>query len=483
MKASELFPDILDLNKLGDKEVKSIEIDSRQVKQGSVFFAYEGNDLNGNDFIDQALANGALLVLCDSKEAGEMDNVFYVQGLKEKVGTYASRFYDNPSSELKVLCVTGTNGKTTAVETFAHLGYLLGDNSSFMSTINFSINGELKEKSSLTTPDPITINKNLREAISCNTQYLAMEASSHGLAQKRLNGLAIDYAMLTSFSHDHLDYHGDFEAYKNSKKSLFFDLRPKTNIISIDSSFGKEVYYELKNINPDTYSISIREEADFHANFETQKNKLKVNLTALDNQMTFELNTISRYLASNFVCSLAVFLLEGKDPKLIADKCSKIKFPSGRLEKVLGINQTIYVDYAHTPEALEFTLKEIKNFHEGELWCLFGCGGDRDASKRSMMGHVAEKLSDQIILTSDNPRSENENKIIEDIKSGISDHKKIKIEIDRKKAIQDSLIRLKNKPNTALLIAGKGHESYQEINGKYYEFNDKETVISFYRLL
>ena len=347
-----------------------------------------------------------------------------------------------------------------------------------MSTINFSINGKIKEESDLTTPDPITINRNISEALSQRAEYIAMEASSHGLSQGRLTGIDIDYAILTSFSQDHLDYHRDLESYKLSKKSLFFDLQPKNNLICIDSSFGKEIYSELKNINPNTYSISIKEEADIKASFEVKKNKLKVNVNALGNKMSFELNTISRYLASNFICSLAVFLLEGKDPKILSQVCSKIQFPFGRLEKVSDRNPIVYIDYAHTPEALECALEEIKNMHKGELWCLFGCGGERDASKRPVMGKVAEDFSDFIILTSDNPRNENETKIIEDIKSGILNHKKIKIETNRKQAIYKALIELKDSPETVLLIAGKGHEAYQEIKGRQYEFNDKDMIRS-----
>ena len=478
MNASKLFPEINNLNRLDDIEVKSLEIDSREVKKGSVFFAYKGNSLDGNDYIEDAIANGASVVLSDSSLVKEKENIFYVEDLKKKIGIYSSRFYGHPSSKLKTICVTGTNGKTTTVETLANLGTLLKENCSFMSTINFSINDKIKEESDLTTPDPITINKNISEALSQRAEYIAMEASSHGLTQGRLTGIDIDYAILTSFSQDHLDYHKDLESYKLAKRSLFFDLRPKNNLICIDSSFGKEIYSELKNINPNTYSISIKEEADIKADFEVKKNKLKVNVNALGNKMSFELNTISRYLASNFICSLAVFLLEGKDPKILSKVCSKIQFPFGRLEKVSERNPIVYIDYAHTPEALEYALEEIRNMHKGELWCLFGCGGERDASKRPIMGKVAEDFSDFIILTSDNPRNENETKIIEEIKSGILNQKKIKIETNRKQAIYQTLIELKDSPESVLLIAGKGHESYQEIKGKQYEFNDKDMIRS-----
>ena len=478
MNLSALIPELKLSSCLNDLEVGSIHIDSRDVKEGGIFFALKGQNFDGNDYIDEALENGACLVVTDTGKYKTSEKIIYFKRLRENLSDIASRFYENPSANLKTICVTGTNGKTTAVETFAMLGNLLGEKSSFMSTINFSINGSIQHTSDLTTPDTITINRNLSHSLRKKSKYFSMEASSHGLEQDRLQGLEIDYAVLTSFSHDHLDYHGNLESYKLAKKKLFVNHNPQTNIVCIDSEFGSELFAELKKLNPNTYSVSIEKDADFSAQFVVCNEGLNVRLKALEKEISFELKTISRYLASNYICMMAIMILEGKSLEILKTQSEKIKFPSGRLQKIHQGNPAIYIDYAHTPEALEFTLKEIKNSHTGELWCLFGCGGDRDIKKRPIMGSIAEKYSDMIVLTSDNPRSENPDKIIKDITLGISDQKKLMINTDRKKAIIETFNILKNKEDYVLLIAGKGHESYQEIQGQFHEFSDTEIVNS-----
>ena len=306
-----------------------------------------------------------------------------------------------------------------------------------------------------------------------------MEASSHGLEQHRLNGIDIDYAVLTSFSHDHLDYHGDINHYKSAKEKLFFDLHPKSNIICIDSSFGRKLYEDLLKINPNTYSVSIKQKADFQASFKESPLGIKVNLLALDQELTFELRTISKYLASNIICSMAILSLEGFNNSLLEKYAQDINLPSGRLEKIVKDNLTAYVDYAHTPEALRCSLEEIKRIHNEPLWCVFGCGGDRDKEKRPLMGAVAQEYSDHIVITNDNPRTEGEMQIINDILSGMDAKGQFIIEPDREKAIHFAVAEIKNNlDGGVMLIAGKGHETYQEIDGNLFEFNDKEIVQS-----
>jgi UDP-N-acetylmuramoyl-L-alanyl-D-glutamate--2,6-diaminopimelate ligase len=478
MKSIEFLEELKDLKNFKDIEIGSIHLDSRDVQKGGIFFAFKGNKMDGNMFIRSALDKGAALVVSDTHHK-DIPNVIYFDQLKKNIGTFASRFYKNPSSKIKTFCVTGTNGKTTSVETFSSMSNLLGNKCAYMSTINFSKDGFSLEQANLTTPNSISINENIVEALKHNAKFLAMEASSHGLDQDRLKGLSIDYAVLTSFSHDHLDYHGNLENYTSAKRKLFFNLEPKTSIICTDSPFGKKLYSDLVRENYDCYSVSIEESADFQAAFEKSPLGLKVNLKALDSHLNFELQTISRYLASNVICSIAALILEGVNPESISAISKEIKLPRGRLEKIIKDDLTIYVDYAHTPEALECALKEIRNFHNEPIWCLFGCGGNRDKEKRPIMGSIADKYSDHIVITSDNPRTEDKSKIISDILNGISNKKKVIVEEDRKKAIQNTISSIRNKTQQGiLLVAGKGHESYQEINGSFYEFNDKNIIQS-----
>ena len=477
MQTSAFLSELNNLKNFRNIDIRSIHLDSREVKPISIFFAIKGNKLDGNDFISVALDKGASLVVSDTDHT-DHPNVIYFRELKQYIGIFASRFYGNPSENLKTICITGTNGKTTSVETFAGMSNALGYKCAYMSTINFSRDGSFLEQSKLTTPDPIKINKNMVEALEHESKFLSMEASSHGLEQDRLKGLNIDYAILTSFSHDHLDYHGDMESYQTAKEKLFYDLKPKKNVICIDSPFGEKLYLDLLKNNPDTYSVSIKKDADFYASFEESSIGLKVNLKALDKNLTFEIRTISRYLASNFICSIAILILEEMDISAISKLTKEIKMPLGRLEKIMKEDHTIYIDYAHTPEALKCTLKEIKKNHQEPLWCLFGCGGNRDKDKRSLMGKVAEKYADYITLTSDNPRNEVEIDIINDILSGMKNEDKVRVNSNRKKAIELTFIEMKNMKGGVLLIAGKGHEEYQEVNGLFHDLSDKDIINS-----
>ena len=476
MKTNKFLQELANQINFKEIDINNIHLDSRDVSQGDLFFALKGKEMDGNDFISKAFEKGAALVISDSNTDGRRD-ILYFEELRKYLGIFASRFYGNPSFGLKTICVTGTNGKTTCVETFSALSNLLDERCAFISTINSSNDGEDLVKSQLTTPDAITIQRIMNSALRNNAKYMAMEASSHGLDQNRLNGTDIDFAILTSFSHDHLDYHGSLESYKSTKEKLFLDLNPKKNIICIDSSFGLDLYNKAIKKNPNTYSVSIEKPADFQASFEYLSSGLKVNLKALDEKFSFELETISRYLASNIICAIAVLVIQGVDLDLISSLSKKIELPLGRLQKIKKDNITVYIDYAHTPEALENTLLELRRFHSDPVWCLFGCGGDRDKEKRPLMGRAAEKFSEKVILTSDNPRTEDKDQIINDILDGISKKDQIIIESDRERAIEMAIEALKNeKKDGVLLIAGKGHETYQEINGSFHEFNDAEIV-------
>ncbi len=475
------MPELIDSNNFVNSEVSSLHLDSRDVKEGSVFFAIKGKNLNGIDFIEEARSKGASLII--SEELIDDKGVVHCDNLKELLGKFASRFYSYASKELTTFCATGTNGKTTSVETYANICNRLGKQCGYISTIGKSINGKrVDELSLLTTPDAISLNYSFSQMLMNGATHAAFEASSHGLDQGRLSGISIDYAVLTSFSQDHLDYHESIEKYGNAKRILFEELQPKHSFIQIDSEFGLNLYEDLVENKAEVFSVSLEKESDFFASFKKEDDSLEVSLKSPYGETKFNLKTVSRYIASNVICSIAALSVEGIKLDKLAECASKISFPAGRLESIRAGKDICYVDYAHTPEALERTLKEIREFYEGEIWCIFGCGGDRDKEKRPIMGKIAEDYSDHVIITDDNPRNEVPEKILNDILEGTTKSKNIKTIPDRREAIKFTLEEMaKRRTMNIMLLAGKGHENYQIIGSKRHKFDDRETLISLIR--
>ena len=465
--------------------IKGISQDSREIDENFLFFALKGEKLDGNDFIKDALIKGAALVLTDNKGLTG-SKVLYMADLRESFGIICSRFYEEPSHNLETICVTGTNGKTSCVEMISQIAKLINFQCGYISTIGTSLDGKnLVQSPSLTTPDPITLQKTLFEMIHVDTKQVAFEASSHGLSQSRIVGTSIDTAILTSFSHDHLDYHRNFENYKTAKKKLFTELNPKNIILNIDNSLGKEIYKELKQSKEacSVFTVSNQEESDFYYSFSRKKNgRIHVNLKTPQKDINFSLNTISRPLASNVICAIASFTTRGFNLDKVYPLLESLDFPQGRMELIpLSKKDNCFIDYAHTPEALENSLLELRDtFKDVKIWCVFGCGGDRDKTKRPQMGKIAEKLSDFLVITNDNPRTENEMNIINEISRGLKNNSIVKIIPNRKEAIFFCLREIReSKESNVLLIAGKGHESYQDILGRKFHFNDHEEVKEF----
>ena len=458
-----------------------MSFDSREIDYGNIFFALKGNKQDGRDFISEAKSRGAKLILCE--ENIQDTSVIQVDNLRDYMGKVASRFYGDPSRKLKTFCVTGTNGKTSCVESLAKLAYNLGSNCGYLSTIGVSLDGiNVIRDSELTTPDSIYLQKTLAEILDNGSKFVALEASSHGLAQKRLSGTVVNTAILTSFSHDHLDYHLNIEDYKNSKLSLFRDLNPETSIIQIDNDCGSQIYSELSKADKSVYSVSSKNKADFRYSYtRNNENKLDTELISIFGNYFFTLNTLSGVLASNIICSLAALILNGLDIKNLIENVKNLKLPNGRMELIkLNKNNYCCIDYAHTPEALEWALKELRESFEGKLWCVFGCGGDRDKLKRPLMGAIAEEYSDVIVLTNDNPRSEQENLIFKEILSGVKDPAKVVTLANREEAILYSLHSADNENSrNIVLVAGKGHEAYQEIKNRKLVFDDKEVIYKY----
>ena len=463
--------------------IRGLALDSRKVKKGFLFVALKGSKLDGNEFIYEGIQNGAEAVLTDNSKLHD-NNIFYIKNLREELGRISSRFYDHPSSGLMTFCVTGTNGKTSCVEILSQLASLKGLSCGYISTIGISLDGiNLKKSSSLTTPDPISLQDTFSKMIREDIKLCAFEASSHGLDQYRVNGTEIDTAILTSFSQDHLDYHNNIEEYKEAKKRLFFELKPKNVILNTDNVLGQEIYNSLikNNVNDSKiFTVAARKNADFSYDINRDNQGfLNVTLNALGENIKFSLNTISRPLASNLICAMASLILKGINFSNGDNFFKDLKFPLGRMEEIPS-NQVdkYFVDYAHTPEALEHSLKEIRDaFKKKKIWCVFGCGGDRDKSKRSLMGNIPFKFSDRVIVTNDNPREESEMSIIKEIISGFEKSPKLKVIVNRKDAISSCLEEISNKEDECvLLVAGKGHEDYQEISNERFYFNDSEEI-------
>ena len=470
---------------LNEISIKGISLDSREIYENFLFFALKGEKLDGNDFIDEAFSRGASAVLTDSKHLKD-SKILYLPDLKESLGIISSRFYNNPSQNLETFCVTGTNGKTSCVELISQIAKLINLQCGYISTIGISLDGKnITKPSSLTTPNPINLQRSFFEMVHKDSKQVAFEASSHGLEQARIAGTSIDTAILTSFSHDHLDYHKNFESYKNAKKKLFTELKPKNIILNIDNSLGKEIYKELKQSKEScsVFTVSNQEESDFYYSFSRKKNgRIHVNLKTPQKDINFSLNTISRPLASNVIFAIASFTTRGFNLDKVYPLLESLDFPQGRMELIpLSKKDNCFIDYAHTPEALENSLVELRDtFKDVKIWCVFGCGGDRDKTKRPQMGKIAEKLSDFLVITNDNPRTENEMNIINEISRGLKNNSIVKIIPNRKEAIFFCLREIReSKESNVLLIAGKGHESYQDILGRKSHFNDHEEVKEF----
>jgi len=481
VQSRTLLRELSDNKNFIDFNVSALSFDSREIDYGNIFFALKGNKQDGRDFISEAKSRGAKLILCE--ENIQDTSVIQVDNLRDYMGKVASRFYGDPSRKLKTFCVTGTNGKTSCVESLAKLAYNLGSNCGYLSTIGVSLDGiNVIRDSELTTPDSIYLQKTLAEILDNGSKFVALEASSHGLAQKRLSGTVVNTAILTSFSHDHLDYHLNIEDYKNSKLSLFRDLNPETSIIQIDNDCGSQIYSELSKADKSVYSVSSKNKADFRYSYtRNNENKLDTELISIFGNYFFTLNTLSGVLASNIICSLAALILNGLDIKNLIENVKNLKLPNGRMELIkLNKNNYCCIDYAHTPEALEWALKELRESFEGKLWCVFGCGGDRDKLKRPLMGAIAEEYSDVIVLTNDNPRSEQENLIFKEILSGVKDPAKVVTLANREEAILYSLHSAdKENSRNIVLVAGKGHEAYQEIKNRKLVFDDKEVIYKY----
>ena len=456
-------------------EINNIVFDSRKVEKGTVFIAQKGATVDGHLFINKAIELGAIAVICEDLLEDKKQGVTYVQVpcVNSALAIMAANFYNNPSKKIPLVGVTGTNGKTTITsllyQLFKKAGYKVG----LLSTVKIMVD-EIEFKATHTTPDSLTINYYLDKMIEAGVDYCFMEVSSHGIHQKRTAGLTFFGGVFTNLSHDHLDYHETFSAYRDVKKS-FFDSLPKSAfaLTNIDDKNG---HFMLQNTKAKKKTYALTTIADYKAKVLEKQfsgSLLKINETEVWTKL------IGQFNASNLVAIFAVAELLGIEKLEILTTISQLENVSGRFESIISEDGiTAIVDYAHTPDALKNVLETINDIRKGseKLIAVVGCGGDRDKAKRPKMAHIASQLSDQSILTSDNPRTENPQTIIDEMEMGITseNHKKTLSILDRRQAIKTACKF--SERGDIILIAGKGHENYQEINGVRSHFNDLEEV-------
>lgn len=475
---------------LAHRSVTSLTSDSRTVEPGSLFFCINGSKLDGRLFIDDALKRGASAVVCEATGDAPADGArIYVKDIRRAVSEAATTFYGKPSERLKNLAITGTSGKTSVAWMLSHALSYLDTPTILGGTLGFTLLAgqnspaqNLKELSN-TTMDPIFVHGLLADGLKRGAHASVFEATSQGVVQSRMRHVAWDGAIFTNLSRDHLDLHGSMERYEAAKRELFIsDLTssPKTGKFAIfngDDGAGKRIGYELKATHPEIQVLFVslmgEEGADYLIqNLECSTDGLSFTLAGPKGELTIRSRLTGTHNAYNIACSAVALLQFGYPISDIAKVIPNLPSVPGRLEPVRGANRTVYVDYAHKPDALEKVLTFLKPVCKGRLISVIGCGGDRDKGKRPVMGAISRQFADVTVLTSDNPRTEDPLEIIQQIRDGIgaTEGYQLLVEPDRRKAIQAALEIAA--PDDIILLAGKGHEPYQEIQGVKHPFSD-----------
>lgn len=455
--------------------ISSVTFDSRKVKKDSLFIATRGTASDGHHYIETAIESGAVAIVCEELPEVQKDNITYVKVLDSSasLGYIACNFYDNPSEKIKLVGITGTNGKTTTVTLLFNLFRGLGYNVGLLSTVENKINNTVIP-STHTTPDALALNELLSKMVEEGCQYAFMEVSSHAIVQHRITGVKFIGAAFSNITHDHLDYHKTFEEYIRAKK-LFFD-NLQDDAFSLTNKDDRNGMVMLQNTKAKKYSYGLKSIADFKCR--VVENHLNGLLLSIDNQEVW-VKLIGSFNAYNVLVVYAVSQLLKQDKVQVLTTLSNLNSVEGRFQYIKSKNGIVaIIDYAHTPDALKNVLETIKDIRTGneQVITLAGCGGDRDAAKRPIMAQIACEYSNKVILTSDNPRSENPEDILNQMQAGINpvDAKKTLRISDRKEAIRTAVAFAKE--GDIILIAGKGHEKYQEINGVKHPFDDFEIV-------
>ena len=480
----QLIQEIPNAEVIGNAGITVLHLtyDSRMVGEGSLFFAVKGTQVDGHKYINDVIEKGAAAIVCENLPETINNTVTYIKvnNTSEAMGLMAAEFYDHPSKKLKLTAITGTNGKTTVATLLFRLFRSFGHNVGLLSTVQNQIN-ETVIPSTHTTPDSIRINELLEHMVEQGCEYAFMEASSHAIDQNRIKGLHFAGTVFTNITHDHLDYHVTFSNYINAKKKLFDDVND--DAFALTNKDDKNGLVMLQNTKATRYTYSLKAIADFKAKIiESDFTGMLLNID--EQEAWFRL--VGNFNAYNILAVYGTAFLLGKEKLEIIQHLSNIESVKGRFEYVRSVDGVIaIIDYAHTPDALKNildTINELRTQNE-QLITVVGCGGNRDAAKRPVMADIASEHSTKVIFTSDNPRDENPENILDEMQKGVKPlHYKKTLRIsDRKEAIK-AAVASANKGDI-ILVAGKGHENYQEIKGVKHHFDDKETVLELFELM
>ena len=460
-----------------DVPVTGIASDSRQLGEGFLFLACEGVGSHGLDYLAEAKAAGACAVAWD-ESTGELPGdtdllTIAVPDLGNRLGELANRFYGSPSKTLKAIGVTGTNGKTTVAWLLSQCLQQLDKRCAYVGTLGHGVD-ELVAEGGMTTPAAIELHGRLAEFVDAGADHVALEVSSHALDQRRIDGMEFDAVLFTNLTRDHLDYHGDMQNYFEAKAQLFLNYSARHKIINLDSEFGGELAsrcgQDVVTVSTNFDRVANGRPYVFVRSVIATEAGSEISITSSWGDRTFMLPLPGDFNVANAAIVLAYLLVSEIPLDQACDVMELVAAPPGRMQRIRAESATIYIDYAHTPNAIESALRALRPHCRGELWCVFGCGGDRDAGKRPLMARLAQKYSDHVVVTSDNPRFEQPQDIIDEILTGLDDKNDAVVIEDRATAIAWTLAN--TKPGDVVLIAGKGHEDYQEVAGERLPFSD-----------
>lgn len=455
-----------------NKEIKNLSIDSKSCKPGTLFFALKGTNYNGLNYLEEAASRGAIAVVSEETIEGYNNlTKIQVKDAHYTLSKIANRFYLEPDKSLKLIGITGTNGKTTVSWLTKYLLDKLNYKSGYVGTLAYDV-VETSFQATRTTPNAILLNNLLSEMLKNGCKYATIEASSHGIDQHRVSSLEFNTCAFLNLSPEHLDYHGNLKNYFHTKQKIFSE-KIKHSIINLDDHYGLKL---AKKFNVISFGIKNQSAIIKAKNIEYSLKGTCFDLVLKNKNFKVKTKLIGEHNVYNCLAALSIIFAQNLDLEQAIEHLSKFEYIPGRLEKITK-DYNVFIDYAHTPHALEQVLKSLRPLTKGKLHLIFGCGGNRDTSKRPLMAKVAESYSSNCIVTSDNPRWEDDEKIFSDIRKGFENPQNVKFIKDRKKAIAEGLKILSE--DDILLIAGKGHEKFQEIKGKLIELEDKKVVYNY----